>query len=216
MVLRQSGRASRAVLGNAWTKVAGWSRSATGDGGTPAPPLPAGAELLRSTPGRLAAQRAFDPRTAVVVMTHNLERDLEYLRVLRAGGFFNYEPVEVNGHLVRPVDLTARLLFPQWKLQPGEGDFTIMRISMEGSLDGKHTSVDYDLLDRYDAQSDTISMARTTGYTCTAVANLLLSGKFERKGICPPEYVGEAEGALDFVMGYLAERGVQYRKTVTE
>ena len=50
---------------------------------TPAPPLPAGAELLRSTPGRLAAQRAFDPRTAVVVMTHNLERDLEYLRVLQ-------------------------------------------------------------------------------------------------------------------------------------
>lgn len=139
---------------------------------------------------------------------------IEYLRVLRAGGFFSYDEIEVKGQRIRPVDLTARLLFPQWKLQPGEGDFTIMRISMEGELDGKSTTVDYDLLDRYDPQTDTISMARTTGYTCTAVANLLLSGKFDRKGICPPEYVGESEGALEAVLAYLEERGVFYRKTL--
>ena len=59
-----------------------------------------------------------------------------------------------------------------------------------------------------------ISMARTTGYTCTAVANLVLDGKYDRKGISPPEYVGEVDGALEFVLGYLGERGVVYRKTV--
>ncbi|MBI5916304.1 MAG: saccharopine dehydrogenase NADP-binding domain-containing protein [Bacteroidetes bacterium] len=134
---------------------------------------------------------------------------IEYLRVLRAGGFFSYDEVEVKGQKIRPVDLTARLLFPQWKLQPGEGDFTIMRISL-GTDSGNIT---YDLLDRYDPATDTISMARTTGYTCTAVANLVLDGKYDRKGISPPEYVGEVDGALEFVLGYLGERGVVYRKT---
>ena len=132
---------------------------------------------------------------------------VEYLRVLRAGGFFSYEEVEVKGQRIRPVDLTARLLFPQWKLQPGEGDFTVMRIRIEGA----ESDVNYDLLDRYDPATDTISMARTTGYTCTAVANLLIEGRFTHKGICPPEYVGAEEGALEFILGYLEERGVKYR-----
>ncbi len=134
---------------------------------------------------------------------------IEYLRVLRAGGFFSYDEVEVRGQKIRPVDLTARLLFPQWKLAPGEGDFTIMRISL-GTDEGQIT---YDLLDRYDPATDTISMARTTGYTCTAVANLVLDGKYDRKGISPPEYVGEVDGVLEFVLSYLGERGVEYKLT---
>lgn len=135
---------------------------------------------------------------------------IEYLRVLRSGGFFSYDEIEVNGHRIRPVDLTAKLLFPQWKLKPGEGDFTVMRIELTGE-NRKHT---YDLLDRYDPLTDTISMARTTGYTCTAVANLVLSGKFNQAGIHPPEHVGAAHGAFAFVRTYLKERGVVYRETV--
>lgn len=130
----------------------------------------------------------------------------EYLRVLRAGGFFSREEVEVNGLRIRPADLTARLLFPQWKLQPGEGDLTVMCVRIEG----EGGAVACGLLDRYDPATDTTSMARTTGYTCTAVANLLLEGRFTRKGICPPEYVGASEGALAFVLAYLEVRGVKW------
>ena len=133
---------------------------------------------------------------------------IEYLRVLRSGGFFSYDEIEVNGHKIRPVDLTAKLLFPQWKLKPGEGDFTAMRIEISGEGQ-KHT---YNLLDKYDPATDTISMARTTGYTCTAVANLVLSGQYQQKGISPPEYVGASEGAFAFVRSYLEERGVVYRE----
>ena len=50
---------------------------------TPAPALPAGASLLRCGAAQLERQLRFDARTAVLVMTHNLERDLDYLRVLR-------------------------------------------------------------------------------------------------------------------------------------
>lgn len=75
---------------------------------------------------------------------------------------------------------------------------------------GRAKSYTYDLLDRYDAETDTISMARTTGYTCTAVANLVLSGQFGRKGICPPEYIGETEKNFRFILEYLKMRGVTY------
>lgn len=136
---------------------------------------------------------------------------IEYLQVLRAAGYFSYEPVDVNGQQVRPIDVTARLLFPKWKLKPGEGDFTVMRITVEGVENGRPKTFTYDLLDKYDDATGTISMARTTGFTCTAVANLLLSGQFERKGICPPEYIGETEENFRFILEYLKARGVEYR-----
>lgn len=138
---------------------------------------------------------------------------IEYLRVLREAGFFSYDTVEVNGQKIRPVDLTARLLFPKWKLKPGEGDFTVMRIIVAGIENGAPKTYTYDLLDRYDPVNDVISMARTTGYTCTAVANLVLSGQFDRKGICPPEYVGETAGNFQFVLDYLKARNVLYNRT---
>jgi lysine 6-dehydrogenase len=130
---------------------------------------------------------------------------VEYLKVLRASGFFSYEKVEVNGTMIRPVDMTAKLLFPKWEMKPGDKDFTVMRIILRGTENGKEVSYQYNLLDRY--QDDTISMARTTGFTCTAVANLVINGAYTRIGISPPEYLG---GHFEFVKTYLEKRGVKY------
>ncbi|MBI1769825.1 MAG: saccharopine dehydrogenase NADP-binding domain-containing protein [Bacteroidetes bacterium] len=137
---------------------------------------------------------------------------VEYLRVLRETGFFSHEEIEVKGIKIKPVDVTAKLLFPKWKLKPGEEEFTVMRIRMDGTEDGKPKKYEYNLLDRTEKSSGTLSMARTTGYTCTAVSHLVLNGQFNRKGICPPEYVGEKESDFDFVVKYLADRGVLYKK----
>lgn len=134
-----------------------------------------------------------------------------YLKVLREAGFFSYETVEVNGTPVRPIDVTAKLLFPKWQLKPGEEEFTVMRVRISGEENGVPTCHAYNLLDYTDKGTNTLSMARTTGYTCTAVVNLVLNGMFTRKGICPPEYVGEEEKNFRFVMDYLQARGVDYR-----
>jgi len=135
---------------------------------------------------------------------------MEYMRVLRQGGFFSQQEVEVNGVRIRPVDLTARLLFSQWQLAPGEEEFTVMRIIIEGEQNGLNRHIQYNLLDRTDPRTGTLSMARTTGYTCTAAAHLVAQGKFTRKGICPPEYLGEEEDHVKFILAYLKERGVNY------
>ena len=136
---------------------------------------------------------------------------IEYLRVLRESGFFSYEEVEINGTKIRPIDLTTQLLFPKWKLKPGEEDFTIMRIKIEGIENDRKKTYIYHLLDRFDTENQIISMARTTGYTCTAVANLLLDGGYSPTGVSAPEMVGAKDGNLQYILKYLEERKVIYR-----
>ena len=138
---------------------------------------------------------------------------IEYLRVLRESGFFSYEPVEINGVQVRPIDVTSRLLFPKWKLKPGEEEFTIMRIIIDGEENGISKRYRYEVLDRTDRTTGTLSMARTTGYTCTATVNLILEQKYKRHGISPPEFVGESAGCLDYILDYLKDRNVLYKRT---
>lgn len=137
--------------------------------------------------------------------------NIEYLRVLRESGFFSYEEIDVKGQKVRPIDLTAKLLFPKWKLKPGEEEFTVMRIKISGEENGQKKIYQYNLLDRTDKTTGTLSMARTTGYTCTAAANLVANGQFNRKGICPPEYLGEEGGNFNFILQYLKDRNVIYQ-----
>ena len=133
---------------------------------------------------------------------------VEYLKVLRASGFFSYEPIDINGTAIRPIDLTSKLLFPKWEMKEGDKDFTIMRIIMKGQEEGKKITYRYDLLDRY--EDNTISMARTTGFTCTAVANLVLDKKYTRTGISPPEYLGSN---FEDIRDYLKARNVFYNVT---
>jgi saccharopine dehydrogenase-like NADP-dependent oxidoreductase len=56
-------------------------------------------------------------------------------------------------------------------------------------------------------------MARTTGFACTAAVELVLSGKFNRIGISPPEFIGENEECFNYMLNYQAERGVNYIMT---
>lgn len=150
-----------------------------------------------------------------------VEKTLRYpghadrMRMLRETGFFGTEPVEAGGTQVRPLDLTARLLFSSWQLGPGEEDFTVMRIAVEGEKDGRRARYAWDLLDRFDRETGTTSMARTTGYTCTAAVRMVAAGLYDRRGISPPEFVGRDKNAYDFMMRELAARGVVFRETVT-
>jgi lysine 6-dehydrogenase len=140
---------------------------------------------------------------------------IEYLRVLRESGFFSYEEMVVKGVKVRPIDVTSKLLFPKWKLKPGEEEFTVMRIRMQGKEHGNPKSYEYNLLDRTEKSTGTLSMARTTGYTCTAAVNLVISGGYSRKGISPPEYLGEEEAHFQFFINYLKKRGVFYTVSIS-
>ncbi len=140
---------------------------------------------------------------------------IEKMRMLREVGFFSKEPMDVGGVKVAPLHLTTKLLFPMWQMKEGDEDFTVLRVTVEGEKNGRTVTHTFDMLDRYDPATSVTSMARTTGYTCTAVARLVASGGYTRKGISPPEYVGREPGAKDFVLGELLKRGIRFTETVT-
>jgi saccharopine dehydrogenase-like NADP-dependent oxidoreductase len=136
------------------------------------------------------------------------------MAILRESGFFGTEAISVDGQSVRPLAVTAKLLFDEWKLQPGEEDFTVLRVVMAGKQDGRAVRYTYDLLDSYDKATGTTSMARTTGYTCAIVARLVLGGQFRQVGICPPEYVGRTPGCYGPFMDALAARNIVVKETI--
>jgi saccharopine dehydrogenase-like NADP-dependent oxidoreductase len=143
-----------------------------------------------------------------------IEKTLRYLGhkdailVLKQAGFFNEKPIEINGQKIKPVDLSAKLLFPLWKLEENEPEFTYLQIFIKGKEKGKSKEYKYELFDQFDEETKTSSMARTTGYTCNAVVNLVLKDEYKRKGISPPEYIGEEEKCFRSVLNYLGERNI--------
>ncbi len=139
---------------------------------------------------------------------------IEKMAVLRESGFFSGEKIEVGGQMVRPLDMTAKLLFPMWKLEPGEGDITVMLIQVEGRKDGRRLRYVYDLHDEFDHVTGVTSMARTTGYTATVALRMVAEGLYTRQGISPPEYMGRQSGCVDFLLKGLADRGVIYQERV--
>ncbi|HHS14226.1 MAG TPA: saccharopine dehydrogenase [bacterium] len=138
---------------------------------------------------------------------------IEIMRVIRETGFLSKEPVDVMGHSIRPLDLTTRLLFPLWKLGDSEPEFTVMRIILIGRQANVIKKIRYDLLDRYDAKTGFSSMARTTGYSCTAAAHLILNGDYSREGISPPEFIGTEPGCFEKMMAYQEARNIHYVRT---
>lgn len=149
-----------------------------------------------------------------------VEKTLRYpghanlMRAFRESGFFGADPVQLGEQTVRPVELTSKLLFEQWKLERGEEDITVFRVIMDGKKAGKPCRYTYDLLDHYDPTTDTASMSRTTGYTCAIVARMLAGGLFAQRGVCPPEFVGKTPGCFEHLRAQYAKRHIGLQQTV--
>lgn len=135
---------------------------------------------------------------------------IEFVRVLRESGFLSQQPIETRSGTVSPLDLTSKLLFKEWKLGDTEPEFTVMRVTIKGTKDGKTKTIVADVYDEYDAASQTSSMARTTGYTATAAVNLFFEGLWTQKGVFPPELIGHEEKVYRYILQYLEQRGVRY------
>ena len=146
----------------------------------------------------------------VIEKTLRFRGHAEKIKFLRDCGLLSDKMIDVKGTTIRPLDITSKVLIDSWKLQANEPEFTVMSMKMSGysKSDGKPQEVELVLYDEYDELSRTSSMARTTGYTATAVAEYFLAGKYDSKGIIPLELLGSSPTAYDFIRQYLAERNV--------
>ena len=128
---------------------------------------------------------------------------------LRDAGMFSEEPVRVSGgDEVVPRRVTERLLFDAWRYAEGEADLTVMRVEVEGERDGQAVRRTHDLIDHFDRLTGVSSMARTTGYTCTAMVKLVATGDWREAGVAAPEAVGRDPACYQAIMEHLAARSV--------
>ena len=138
---------------------------------------------------------------------------VEYIKVLKESGFFDTEKIQVNNNFISPLDFTSKILFNEWNLKENEEEITVMKVTVRGkNVNGKIEEITYNLHDEYCKETNTSSMARCTGYTATAAANMFLDGLFAEKGVFPPELVGKHVSCFNYIVNYLKIRNVIYKK----
>ena len=125
------------------------------------------------------------------------------VELLREAGLFSTAPVRTRAGEVSPRELTLELLRDQWRLEPGEPEFTHLRVEATTKLG---ETVGWTVHDT--GLEGWTSMARTTGLTAVAFADLILDGTLTRPGVHPPEAFGDLPGVFDNLTRHLQVSGV--------
>ena len=177
------------------------------------------------TLGTLEAFNSDGLRSLLKTMKHipnMVEKTIRYagharqMEWIREAGLLSKQEIDIKGRILRPLDLTSKLLFKHWEYKPGEEDITYMLINIEGAENGKKIKYTYTLLDQYDKKTKMSSMARTTGMTACAAAELILSGSFNLTGVHPPETLGTKGYWVESIFQYLKNKGITYDMKISK
>jgi lysine 6-dehydrogenase len=103
-------------------------------------------------------------------------------------GFLDEAPIKVGDNMVSPIDFTASLFASQDQFQYGkeETDLAMVRAEVTGMVANKKKKVVYQLIDFKDHQTGLTAMQRTVGFTMSLGAQLILDGKFNKRGLVSP------------------------------
>jgi lysine 6-dehydrogenase len=140
----------------------------------------------------------------------------EQIALLIDLGFFSERPIALRkgGNRVSPRALLSTLLEKKLAMHQGDRDMTILRVDIKGrkKRGDKATRVhQYEMIDHYDANTGTTSMARTTAYPCSAVAQMLLDGKITETGFIPPELAIRYD-RFDEYLSRLSRKGLDIKE----
>lgn len=106
----------------------------------------------------------------------------ELMRAIRDLGLIAKEPVTVKDRLVTPRDVFIAAVQP--KLRKPEGrDLVALRVTAEGSRDGRAAREGFQLLDLYDETRGVSAMMRTTGYSLALTALMQVDGTITTPGV---------------------------------
>ncbi|MDR1965293.1 MAG: saccharopine dehydrogenase NADP-binding domain-containing protein [Synergistaceae bacterium] len=138
---------------------------------------------------------------------------VDTINILKAAGCFDKTHITVNGKEVVPFDVTTETLRPLWKLRPenGDRDLTVMRVVAKGPKEGKYVTYIWDLVDKFDEKQMRHSMARTTGYPCSATAKAIAKGIIAEKGFLAPEMLVANDKFYEYLMPELTKRRMNFK-----
>jgi lysine 6-dehydrogenase len=137
---------------------------------------------------------------------------VEKVKLLRELGFFSEEPVTVQGSSVMPKLVSARI-FERSLTKPDIGDILAMRIDVTGEKGGEKKGYRYHVLEYQDHATGVSAMARTTAYTASIVAGILVDGGISKKGVVPMQMLGPDHGFVKKVFKELQKRDIEVKET---
>jgi len=132
----------------------------------------------------------------------------EKIKLLKTLGFFEEEQIDVEGVSVSPRKLTVKL-FEQKLRKPEIKDIVALKVEVAGVKNGRQTRYVYHLLDHYDEKRGITAMARTTAYSASIIAQLMLKKALKEKGVVPTEKIGKNNALFQLFLDELKKRGIR-------
>jgi lysine 6-dehydrogenase len=126
----------------------------------------------------------------------------ELMKSMRNLGLMDLDPVEIGGASVVPRDLLIKVLDTKLR-KPSGKDLVVMRVVVDGAIDGASRTVTYEMVDYYDQDQEITAMMRTTGYSLGVTAYMQAAGLIP-KGVHTPSECVPAEMYIQ----QLANRGI--------
>lgn len=127
----------------------------------------------------------------------------EKITKLKDHNLFSDEIIEINGVSMSKLELTSLELFKQWKLIPGEPEFTHLIISgtdVNGRISG------WKIHD--EGTEGWSSMSRTTGLPTVSFCKMILDKTIQDIGIFMPEYFGTNSTIVKRIIDDFKAKGI--------
>jgi saccharopine dehydrogenase-like NADP-dependent oxidoreductase len=96
------------------------------------------------------------------------------------------EPLIVDGVTVNRRRFLAAAIEPYIRLGVRERDVAVIRVEVAGTKDGKKMRAVLQIIDRRDLNTGFTAMSRTVGYTASIGAQLVGSGRINKRGLLSP------------------------------
>jgi len=170
--------------------------------------------------GKLEAFYTDGLRTLPQTITHAYdmwEKTLRYpghaekIKLLKTLGFFEEKQIDFDGASVSPRKLTVKL-FEQKLRKPEVKDVVALKVEVSGVKNGRQTRYVYHLLDYYDEKLGITAMARTTAYSASIIAQLMLKKALKEKGVVPTENIGKNDALFKLFLDELEKREIRIAK----
>ncbi|UCD63871.1 MAG: saccharopine dehydrogenase NADP-binding domain-containing protein [Candidatus Zixiibacteriota bacterium] len=100
-------------------------------------------------------------------------------------GLASRQKIEVGGQMVEPRALFKAVL--DKNLTFHDLDMVLVRVTIEGTTDGRQKSIVYEIVDRQDTRTGLTAMMRTTAFPASIVAWMAADGQITKRGCVPQE-----------------------------
>ena len=132
----------------------------------------------------------------------------EMMEAIRELGLLDLDPVDVKGTKVIPRDVFVSVVGPKLT-KPAGKDLLALRVTVTGMNEGKPSTRQFDLIDRFDEANGISAMMRTTGYSLSITGQMQVRGQVKPAGVWTPD---EGMPGVEYI-SELRARGIDVRET---